>query len=328
MKVYKAGIIGCGQIAGGYNTSCDKGWSLTHACSYKLIDNVELVSACDPSNDVRISFGEKWGVNQLYSTVGEMLENENLDIISICSPTENHMEAFEVISKYNNIKAVFCEKPLSYDLNESYRIANLAGNKYVSLNYFRRWNNTFKQLSQDISDKKYGDVIYISVRYTKGLLNNGSHFIDLLYWFFGEPVKVKKYHTYVSKNSDAGVDFKLTFPNNIEAAFSHIPNVPYVFIEVDILTATGKISIKQRGQTIEWSESTKEPYYNTFNMLKSGTTEHTDWQDCPTKALSELVGSLETGKRNISCTIEDGLIVGKICKQILDNTGNEERIIY
>ena len=315
----RAGIIGCGQIAGGYDVDCNKGWSLTHACSYNLIDNVELVAVCDPDAEIRESFCRKWNIQKQYASHAEMLSDLELDIVSICSPTEYHLDAFRAISGVKAIKGIFCEKPLSYELNEAREIASLAQDKVVSLNYFRRWNLSLQALRKKLQSGEYGSVQYITIRYTKGLLTNGSHLVDLLYWIFGVPVSTETYHIYKTTQNDSGADFRMVFQNGMTAVFLHIPTVPYVYIEIDILTDLGKLSIKQRGQQIEWSDVIIDPDYNTFNMLKPSPTEETQWRDCLTRAIKELIDAIEQGGE-VSCTPVDGVKVGEICAGILSST--------
>lgn len=316
LKELHAGIIGCGQIAGGYNLNCKKGESLTHACSYKQIEGVRITAICDPSAVVRDNFAKKWNVKKVYVSHEEMLMNEKLDIVSICSPAEYHLDAFKSISKNSSIKGIFCEKPLSFDLKEAKKIAELAKGRIVALNYFRRWNPTLLSLKKNLEENLYGSVSYISVRYTKGLLTNGSHLVDLLYWYFGKPYHIDKYHTHNPQSNDPGVDFKLSFLNGLNAVFLHVPSVPYTYIEIDIHTDMGKISIKQRGQKITWSEIVEEPSYNTFNILKEQKIIETEWKDCPTRAIKELIGVIRNGG-SLSSSIKNGIDVSEICEKII-----------
>ena len=318
MEIYKAGIIGCGQIAGGYNENCQLGESLTHACSYNQIDQIDLIAACDPDIKKVKAFAKKWNISNVFPSATEMLNNIDLDIVSICSPTEYHLEAFIDISKAKNVKGIFCEKPLSYDLQESYEILNISKNYSVSLNYFRRWNPKLVKLWNDLKEDKYGKLIYIKASYTKGLKVNGSHLIDILYSFLGMPLDVRTYHIYDSENNDPGVDFRLTFSGDIEATFQHIPKVPYVSIDIDFFTEKGKLSMIQRGQKIELFNSTIDQDYNkSFKKLEFVTSEETDWIDCPTRALKELLVVISNGGE-ISCTPEDGIRVDEICEKIIN----------
>jgi len=317
MKKYKAGIIGCGQIAGGYNNECLTGASLTHVCSYQQIDQVDLVAVCDPDLSAREYFGKKWGVENLFSSSSEMLYKFDLDIVSICSPTEYHLDAFKNIAKTSSVKGIFCEKPISYDLQEAYNIVNLSKGRSVSLNYFRRWNLSLRELCKDLKNHKYGKVLSIHARYTKGILVNGSHLVDILCWFFGVPIDIKTFHIHTRYDEDPGVDFRLKFASDIEATFLHIPDVPYVYINIDLFTEKGKLTISQRGQKIEWYHSVTDTDYNTFNKLDLLTTEETQWRDCPTRALIELLNVMEHGGE-ISCTLEDGIRVSEVCEKIIN----------
>ena len=318
----RAGLIGCGQIAGGYNHQCIAGRSLTHACSYQLLENVKLVAVSDPNSHARETFAKRWRVESYFADHQRMLAESNLDIVSICSPTEYHLDAFKAISQSPSVKAVFCEKPLSYDLEEAYEINRLAHNLHVSLNYFRRWNPSLQQLRKALLAGDYGDVLYVTVRYTKGLLTNGSHFVDLLYWFFGLPVTVNTYRIHETPKHDPGVDFRLIFSDGVDAVFLHMPELPYVYIEIDILTSSGKLSIGQRGQTIEWSPAVTDQDYRTFNVLQHGERKETAWPDCPTRALKELIAAINN-HGEISCTPLDGVRVAEICDQVLANANRK-----
>jgi len=318
LKKLKAGIIGCGQIAGGYNFICERDKSLSHACSYKNIKSVDLVAACDPNKKALHEFQQKWRVNSIYPSISEMLENEKIDILSVCSPTEFHLESFEAISHNKNIKGIFCEKPLAYDLNDAKKILSLAKEKIVSINYFRRWNPSLKKLKNDFQSKKYGTIDFVHIRYTKGLINNASHYIDLLTWFFGAPIEIETTYIYPKISFDFGVDFRLTFKDGFVASFSHCPELKFVHIEMDFFTDMGKLSLLQRGQYISWYKSEIDQSYSTFKKLSLSKSYETEWQDCPTRAIMELISRIQ-GKGKISCTLEDGIQNSIICKKIIDS---------
>lgn len=314
---YKAGIIGCGNIAGGYNVDCKSGASLTHACSYQQIDNVDLIAASDISQSRRTNFANKWKISNVFSTELEMLNSLDLDIISICSPTEYHIDAFKAISESKTVKGIFCEKPLAHNLNAAYEILDISKKFNVSLNYFRRWNSKLTELLNDLKEGKYGELKYIKASYTKGLKVNGSHLIDLLYSVLGMPIDVHSYYIHKSIDKDPGVDFSLSFKGQIDANFQHIPKVPYVLIDMDFFTEKGRVSMVQRGQKIEWFESIKDNDYNAFNKLEFVSSETTDWSNCPTRALEELIEVMRNGGQT-SCTPQDGVNVYEICEKIID----------
>lgn len=313
--VFKAAIIGCGNIAGGYDREVPREWSLTHAGAYHLCPRTKLVAVADPDPEKLKSFQKKWNVEQGYADYSELLKNESIDIVSLCLSTEHHFAAFKASVKYD-VKAVFCEKPLSYNSNEAQSIAEIAEGRVVSVNYFRRWNPTIAGVAKDIKKGKFGRTINVVMRYTKGLLTNGSHLIDLARWFWGEPNSISFIKTVHDDSVDPGVDFSLTFENAVTVYFINIPEVDYVFIDVDILMEKGRIIIAQRGQIIQYYTVIQEPNYRLFNMIDCSEEIQTEWKNCTTRAVSEIIGCMEKGGQT-SCTIDDGCRALEICNQIV-----------
>jgi predicted dehydrogenase len=280
------------------------------------LEKVDLVAICDPSDEALSSFSKDWQIENTFENAEQMLDEMDLDVVSICSPTEFHIDACKTIAKQNNIKGIFCEKPLAYTFNDSIEISKLLRDRFVSVNFFRRWNSTFVDLRADIQSKKYGEILAVHAAYTKGLFVNGSHLIDLLNWFFGTPCKVNTHKIYPTVGKDLGVDFSLSFSKGLTASVLHVPSVPYVNIDMSIFTEFGKIHITQRGQQIEWSSSVKDNDYNSVNKLKRVYKKDTQWRNCITRALSELLLIIDK-KATSSCSLNEGLKVSEICEKII-----------
>jgi len=244
-----------------------------------------------------------------------MIENEEIDILSLCLPTEKHFDAFKFASE-KNITAIFCEKPLSYDLEEAEEMAKLSKDRVVTVNYFRRWNSTIAQLRERINQGIYGRVIKITVHYTKGIFVNGSQLVDLLRWFFGEPEEIHLVKIITPHTKDPGADFTLTFKDKFTAYFLNVPNTEYTYIDASILTEKGRIVLAQRGQTIEKYRIISEPYYQEFKILKSDEIIKTKWRNCLTSAAQEIVDCLKNGGWT-SCTPEDALRALEICYKMI-----------
>lgn len=316
--MFKCAIIGCGNIGSGYDRKIPKEWSLTHAGAYCLCPKTKLIAAADISPKALEKFGKKWGIDKLYKDSREMIKNEKIDILSLCLPTEKHFDAFKFACE-KNIPAIFCEKPLSYDLEEAKEMVRMSEDRLVTVNYFRRWNSTIAQLREKINQGTYGRVSKITARYTKGIFINGSHLVDLMRWFFGEPEGI---HLIKINNPDAkdpGVDFILTFKSNVEVYLLNVPDVNYVFIDIDILTDKGRLVLSQRGQVIEKFRIISEPCYQKFDILKKAEDIETEWKNCLLRAVQEIVDCLKNGGK-ISCSPEDGLRALEICHEAIIGT--------
>ncbi len=71
MAKMKAGIIGCG------------GRGRAHAQGYQASDDVDIVACADPIEDSCNNFAESFGVPSAYQDYQKMLDQEELDFVSV-----------------------------------------------------------------------------------------------------------------------------------------------------------------------------------------------------------------------------------------------------
>lgn len=314
----KAGIIGCGGIAGGFDKNLPSDGALSHAGGYHLSESVELVSVCDINNKVVKDFSEKWGVGKYYSDYQKMIDELDLDIVSICLPTELHLDCFKKVIQ-SGVKAVFCEKPLANSLDEALEMQKISVDIPVNINYFRRWNLKFESLKSDIDLKKYGNHIFSSARYTKGLLGNGTHVMHLIEWLLGRPVNISGIKACRnSPSKEIGVNFTYNYADDSIVDFRHIPTLNYIFIDIDIMFTNGRLNIAQRGQKISIQEVIDDPDYPSFKILNTACVFETAWRDCTTRAINELADCIASGKKT-SCGIKDSIKIMENYDNIISN---------
>ena len=100
MALFKAGIIGCG------------GRGKSHAEGYKASSDVEIVAGADLAGEARQAFAEEYGVGKFYADYRQMLNDEELDIVSVCTWPHQHKEMI-VAAAQSGIKAIHSEKPMA-----------------------------------------------------------------------------------------------------------------------------------------------------------------------------------------------------------------------
>ncbi len=313
----RTAIIGCGKIAGGYDLDMSAEWVMTHASAYRHCKDTQLVAIADSSLEALNSFGEKWSVESRYQDYREMLSKERLDIVSICLPTEMHREVFEVACQHQ-VAAIFMEKPLAYTSDDINAMLHAASEKIVTVNYFRRWNSTLQDIVSRLHNGEFGVLRAAAIYYQKGILNNGSHAIDMMRWFFGDPVDTAFSGVAFDDPKDPGLDFVLTFENGAKAVFTNITGCDYHLFEVDLVLDKSRISIKQRGQHIQEYTVIPEPYYKTFNIVtESGPLTESAWKYCMKGAVDELATAIMDDEK-VSCNMMDGFRANEICLDIID----------
>ena len=103
----RVGVAGAGFIG------------MVHARAYKQISGVELVGIADPVDEKAESLAREVGCQRFYS-YEDMLEQANLDIISICLPPEPHLPAAQAAAQAG--VHLVMEKPITRTLEEADRM--------------------------------------------------------------------------------------------------------------------------------------------------------------------------------------------------------------
>jgi len=321
-QIYNCVIIGCGNIAGNYDKKIPKKITYTHAGSYKILNRTNLIAVCDNKKEILLNFKKKWKVKSIYTDYKKMLKNEKVDIVSICTPTNTHFKILKNVIKFKSVKAIFLEKPSTFKAKETKKIIH-ESKQIISVNYFRRWNNSFYEFKKNIIEKNLLKIKKIQINYTKGLYVAASHQVDLMRFFFGEPKKFEVIKKYKKINNDLGVDFKLIFNSNIEVFFNHIPDVNYVFFDIQIFLDDNIYNISQRGQRITKYSKIKDNDYNVFFKIEKKLDKETNWKNSILRAVEEIIFNLDNSLVFSSSNLYNAYKNTEICEKIYNHTNNE-----
>lgn len=318
-RIYYAAIIGCGNIAEGYDNIIPKKFTFTHAGAYHLSRKVKLVAICDINKNKLKLFKKKWGNFNTYVDFKKLIKIEEIDILSICSPTETHFNILKIAIKNKNIKSIFLEKPSTFKASETKYILKRKKNINITVNYFRRWNESFLDFKLKFINNNLNQIKKIEIIYTKGIYVSCSHQIDLMRFFLGEPYNFKILKKYNKLNNDRGIDFILYFKKNIEVYFMHIPDVNYTYFDINFYFKDKILNIGQRGQIISQYNKILDKDYNKFNKIIKIKSYETKWKNCLLKGLNEIIISLDRGinksKSNLLNAYKNTLICENIFKK-------------
>ena len=174
-KHYRVGIIGCGRVAA------------RHANAYTAIESTELVAAAEPDPEHRLKFDEIYGIVGLYENYREMLANEELDIISICTWPPLHCE-MTVAAAESGVQAILCEKPMALNLGEADRMLKAcegAGTKLV-IGHQHRFDSQTVNAIELVKGNAIGELQSIFGHCSSDLLTNGTHVVDLIRYFVND----------------------------------------------------------------------------------------------------------------------------------------------
>ena len=204
-KKLKVGVIGCGMVA-----------NIGHLPIYHKSPLTELAAVADPSDSHLKKVQKDYKVPKIYNNPNDLIDDPNIDIISICSPHWAHAE--QAIRAAKNGKDILCEKPIGINLDEIDRMIKAVEHNKVIFQTAtqKRFDLGFQTLKEKISEKDIGDIFHASVfwyhampdfganlrnelieqvglwRLTDDrcgggdLLDHGPHYFDLFRWWFGE----------------------------------------------------------------------------------------------------------------------------------------------
>lgn len=217
MSKLKFAIVGCGRIAE------------RHAEQISRL--AALVSVCDIVESRAIQLGKKYG-SKVYYSIDDLLLNEmDLDVVSICSPNGLHAE--QSIKVFRKGLHVLCEKPMAisvFDCGEMIKEAEKA-NKRLFIVKQNRYNPPIQAIKSVLDENRLGKIFSVQLNcfwnrnfeyYTQSdwkgtkkldggtLFTQFSHFIDLLYWLFGDVKNVEAMtknfmHDQIIEFEDTGV---------------------------------------------------------------------------------------------------------------------------
>ncbi len=194
----KIGIIGAGGIAQHY-----------HIPSY-LRAGAQIVAACDVNQEALDVARDITDIEHTYQNYEEMLTQEDLDIVSIC--TSNDMHYPVVMAAIEAGVDIYCEKPLALtyaQAQEMYQAAQAAGIK-TGVNFSHRRTPASRMAKEIVDSGALGDIYYVSAVYAAGwpgyaerpgswrnqrekagfggMGDMGSHVIDMMRWWLSSDI--------------------------------------------------------------------------------------------------------------------------------------------
>jgi len=190
----KIAVIGCGRIAERHFEAIES-----------LSEHLELVAVCDTSKEKLDYCMTKFDVPGYLSMI-EILENIEIDIVAICTPSGIHPEQAVLATKFG--VNVITEKPMATRWKDGLRMVHACDEAGVRLFVVKqnRKNKTLQLLKQAVVEKRFGKIymVQINVFWTRpqeyydsakwrgtweldggAFMNQASHYVDLIDWIIG-----------------------------------------------------------------------------------------------------------------------------------------------
>jgi len=274
-------IIGCGRIA------------QRHAEQIKRFGHLQAV--CDILPEKADAFAQQHDAKAFYTTELLLLQKQSIDIIVVCTP--NGLHAFNSIDALNANFHVLCEKPMAIKTDDCKRMIAAAekNKKQLFIVKQNRFNPPVQAVKKLLDDNKLGKIFSVQLncywnrnpdyyknswkgtkQYDGGtLFTQFSHFIDLLYWFFGDVKNVQAIlsnatHQNIIEFEDTGV-VNLEFENGVVGGIHYTVNSYQKNMEGSLTIFAEKGTIKIGGQYLNELEYQLIENYKIEDLPKGNT---------------------------------------------------------
>jgi predicted dehydrogenase len=294
MSKIRFAIIGCGRIAERH---------ATHANNYG-----ELVAVCDILPEKANALAKKYNADVYYSIEDFLAQNFKLDVVVICTP--NGLHATHTIRSLQAGYHVLVEKPMAITVVdcEAMMLAAERAGKHLFTVKQNRFNPPVQALKNAIDQNQVGQLYsfqlscfwnrpaaYYQNSWHGTDLDGGvlytqfSHFIDLIYWLFGEVKSVNAItknfiHQDLIVGEDTGV-VMLELLSGAVGTINYSVNSLYKNAEGSLTIIADKLTLKiggeylntvayQQGNTIQIANTVTEPLPNEYGSYQGSMSNH------------------------------------------------------
>ena len=194
-NLHGIGIVGCGVIAD------------IHAQVIKQLENGKLISVYSRNETNARNIGEKYSVD-FYTDWGSFLDNDRIDIVSICTPTGTHLDVGLKVAQAG--KDVIVEKPIEVDLERGEKLVRRCADSgvFLAVIFQNRYLDCVIKAKELIVGGEIGDIFHADahIKWFRSqayydsadwrgtfaldgggvLINQAIHTIDLLRYLVGD----------------------------------------------------------------------------------------------------------------------------------------------
>jgi UDP-N-acetyl-2-amino-2-deoxyglucuronate dehydrogenase len=325
----KYSIVGCGHIA------------KRHA---RLMQEYgTLISVCDVIKEKADDFGRLFGAKVFYSLDELLMDEKKPDLIAICSP--NGLHATQSIKSMEAGIHVLCEKPMAIRVDDCRRMIDICKEtgRYLFVVKQNRFNPPLIGLKKILDEKRLGNIYSLQLNcfwnrdpaYYKDswrgtleldggtLYTQFSHFIDVLFWMFGDIKQTKSVlanyaHKGLIEFEDTGMTI-LEFENGIIGSLNYTVNSYKKNMEGSLTVFGEKGTIKIGGQYLNRIEYQEIENYALVDVQEgSAANDYGGYQGTMSnhdKVYENMINYLQQ-KEPIYVDKEDGLKTVEIIEKI------------
>ena len=321
LNVLNVLVVGCGNIAGGFDAERAASLPpLTHAGAFSRHGGFRVTACVEPDAERRAAFMQRWGVAQGFddlSAVAAARLRGHFDVISLCSPTAAHAQHLETALALQP-RLIFCEKPVTPTVVQTAALVARCARAGVPLavNHTRRWAPDVRRLAAELRNGTWGAVRSAVGTYNKGVLNNGSHLVDLLHQLLG-PMALLQSGVAVADfwPDDPTVPALLQTESGVPVHLATAHAGDAALFELQLVCEKAVITLLDGGLHWRVRRVIDSPHFAGYRVLDAGTTVGGEYLQATACAVDNLHQHLANGM-HLASTGHTALAAQRLCEQI------------
>ncbi len=233
-----------------------------HALQYHDMASAQLVAVCDARSEVAQHYASLYHC-RAYTTVDDLLANEQLDAVSLTVPTSYHYKL--AIQLLESGIPLLVEKPIAQTIEQAQDIIRLATQKQVCLTvgHIERFNPAVTALKSLIDSEKMGPVISIHTRRVSPMptqirdanvaIDLAVHDVDIICWFLKKrPHTVTRFgHAFTLGDRDDLATIMMAFDDAVGISEVHWLS-PMKERKLTLTALKGSAELDFVNQTLRW----------------------------------------------------------------------------
>ena len=251
MRTVNVGVIGVGAM--GEN----------HVRVYHKMEEANLIAVSDVSERALKKIEKKYGAKG-YTDYCELLENPDIEVVSVCVPTTFHHAV--VMEAIRHKKHILVEKPIAFTLTEAEEMIAAAKEAGIILatGHVERFNPAVQKAKELIDDGVIGDIVSAFAKRVGPLpprikdvgvsIDLAIHDLDIMNYLFDEEI-TQVYGTMNSSFDDSEfedhAEIMVSFDNESTGIIEVNWLTPYKRRELELTGTAGIISVDYIQQSIE-----------------------------------------------------------------------------
>lgn len=306
-RPFRAAVIGCGWIGAGTARDPATVGVQSHAEAYASHPHVTLAGVADADLARATNAAAQFGPCETSDNPAAMLETSRPEIVSICTPDESHAAMLRLALAQPATRAVLMEKPLAMNVAEARDLVDEARQRGVLLvvNYSRRFCPAFRRLRNELQSGVFGRVQQIHGYYGKGIIHNGTHWIDLLRHLTGG---IEQASALTAVRPDPWTpSAQFLCAGGVPATLQALDHTAFTLFEMDIIGTAGRVRVLDGGHRIQRYRTVKSPLYTGYVNLDGGQTEEGCLKDAMLHAVGDLISCLTGESAQPACAGEDAV---------------------